>query len=176
MPINSRAFRKSIQELGKKFIPFELTWITDTFGIPQGIKGYFRKTGKIGCDIEDSYVCCLDYGDMIGTMIVDVVSRFATRNLIVNFERAQLRWFWETGRIEIYDVATKAWKYIKQGEQRHAEGYNENISEDMYVDEIRAFLAGAENPSAYPNNIEKDIAVLQLLSELEDSDGGFERK
>lgn len=168
-------FYVSNRETGgaREIVPFEMTWIADVFGLPKGIKGYFRKTGNIGCDIEDSYACCLDYGAMTGTLLVDVVSRFATRNLIINFERAQLRWAWENKRIELYEADTQEWKYIRQEEQRHESGYNANIIEDMYVDEIRKFLAGIEDEKMYPNTIGKDIAILELLEALEESDGGF---
>ncbi len=159
----------------REIVPFEMTWIADVFGLPRGIKGYFRKTGNIGCDIEDSYACCLDYGEMTGTLLVDVVGRFATRNLIVNFDLAQLRWTWENKRIEIYEADTQEWKHIQQEEQRHEDGYNENLIENMYVDEIRSFLAGIKDKTIYPNSIEKDIAVLEILEMLEGSDGGFDR-
>ena len=157
----------------REIVPFEMTWMADVFGLPRAIKGYFRQTGKIGCEIEDSYACCLDYGDMTGTLLVDVVSRFATRNLIINFEQAQLRWAWEKKAIEIYEADTGNWKYIQQGEQKAENGYNENIVEDMYVDEIKAFLAGIDDADKYPNNLTKDISVLKFLTMLEESDGGF---
>ena len=44
------------------------------------------------------------------------------------------------------------------------------IGEQMYVDEIAAFLAGIEDPSQYPNTIEKDYLVLCLLNKIENSD------
>ena len=59
----------------REIVPFELTWIINMFGFPKGIKGYFRKTMDIGCDIEDSYACTIDYGNMIGNFLVDVVAK-----------------------------------------------------------------------------------------------------
>lgn len=159
----------------REIVPFEMTWIADVFGFPREIKGYFRKTGNVGCDIEDSYACCLDYNDMTGTLLVDVVSRFATRNLIINFDRAQLRWIWENKKIEIYEVDNQKWIYIQQENLKHENGYNENIIENMYVEEIQLFLEGIKDKNKYGNDIEKDIAILRLLESLEESDGGFNR-
>ena len=169
---NVKDFYVSNRETGgaREIVPFELTWITDVFGSPMAIKGYFRKTGNVGCDIEDSYACCLDYGDMTGTLLVDVVSRFATRSLIINFEEAQLRWEWENQKIEIYESAGREWKFIFQSEKNHEQGYNENIVEEMYISELAAFIRGVENEKMYPNNMEKDIEILTLLQKLEMSD------
>lgn len=154
----------------REIVPFELTWIVDIFGVPNAIKGYYRKTTDLGCDIEDSYVCSIDYGDMLGSLLVDVVGRNAARNLIINLEKAQLQWRWDTRKIEIYEAATKEWTYIYQDDEIHESGYNVNIGENMYIEELAAFLKGIENRSNYPNTIEKDIEVLNLLNEIEFSD------
>lgn len=154
----------------REIVPFELTWLVDTFGFPKAIKGYYRKTMELGCDIEDSYVCAIDYGDMLGSLMVDVVGRNAARNLIINFEKAQLQWRWDNKRIEIYEADTEEWKYIYQEEEIQENGYNINIGENMYIEEVDMFLKGIEDRMVFPNTIDKDIAILQLLVDLEDSD------
>ena len=52
----------------REIVPFELTWIVDILGFPKAIKGYYRKTTDLGCDIEDSYVCSIDYGNILGSL------------------------------------------------------------------------------------------------------------
>lgn len=160
----------------REIVPYELTWIVDVLGFPQAIKGYFRKTRDVGCDIEDSYACCLDYGDMVGNLMVDVIGRNAVRNLIINFEKVQLQWRGDKEQLEIYIPERNVWERIDVGEMIHEEGYDKIINENMYIDEIDAFLKGIENRELYPITIEKDIRVLELLKEVEDSDGGFDRK
>ena len=159
----------------REIVPYELTWLTDVFGFPKDIKGYFRKTGDIGCDIEDSYASTIDYGDSIGTLIVDVMSRYPARNLIINFQNGQIQWKWDEERLTVYNATDGTTTYIKQEKQPHEEGYADMIGEQMYIDEIAAFLAGTKDAKAYPNTIDKDIQVLKLLNSIEDSDGGFER-
>lgn len=159
----------------REIVPYELTWITDIFGFPKGIKGYFRKTGEIGCEIEDSYVSSLDYGDMIGGILVDVMSRYPARNLIINFQNGQIQWRWDSERLEVYDAVSDEKTYIVQAKQPHEEGYSDMIGEQMYIDEISAFLEGIHDKNFYPNTLQKDIRVLQLLNEIENSDGGFNR-
>ena len=159
----------------REIVPYELTWITDVFGLPNDIKGFFRKTGEIGCDIEDSYVSTLDYGNMIGSLLVDVISRYPARNLIINFQNGQIQWKWDNERLEVYNANSKTTSYIDQKKQPHEEGYSDMIGEQMYIDEIGAFLAGISDVSKFPNSLSKDIEVLRLLNKIEDSDGGFER-
>lgn len=159
----------------REIVPYELTWITDVFGIPNDIKGYFRRTGDVGCNIEDSYVCTLDYGDMVGGLLVDVMSRYPARNLIVNFQNGQIQWKWDDKRLKIYDAEMGIDTYIDQPKRLHEDGYADMIDEKMYIDEIDAFIKGIDSRETYPNYIQKDIKVLQLLDCLENSDGGFYR-
>lgn len=160
----------------REIVPYELTWIVDVLGFPNAIKGYFRKTADVGCDIEDSYACSLDYDNMVGILLVDVVGRNAVRNLVINFEKAQLQWRGDRDQLEVYVPETDAWECMNLGEMIHEEGYNRIINENMYIDEIAAFLKGINNSELYPNTIEKDIRVLELLCEIENSDGGFDKR
>ncbi len=160
----------------REIVPFELTWIVDILGYPNSVKGYFRKTTDVGCDIEDSYVCSLNYDDMVGSLLVDVVGRNALRNLVINFEDAQLQWRCDADRLEVYEAQTNMWKVIETGPMIHEDGYSKIINENMYIDEINAFLKGIHNSQLYPNTIEKDIKVLKLLGQIENSDNGFDRR
>jgi len=159
----------------REIVAFEFTWIVDLLGFPKDVKGHFRKTIDFGCDIEDTYSCSINYGDIVGTMIVDVAARFAVRNLVVNMEEAQIQWRWDKKQIELYEVKTGRWIYKEQPTFKSAGGYNENIGEKMYIEEVSAFIKGIDDHSLYPNTIEKDIKVLELLKSIEDSDGGFNR-
>lgn len=164
-------FYVSNKETGgaREIVPYELTWITEVFGFPKSIKGFNRKTAEIGCDIDDSYASCLDYGDMVGTLLVDVVSRYPARNLIINFQNGQIQWKWDQNKIELYDAVKKEFTYINQADQIHEDGYSDMIGEQMYIDEIKAFLDGIKDETLYPNTIDKDIKVLKLLNMIETS-------
>jgi len=159
----------------REIVPFEFTWISGILGFPKEVKGYYRKTMDVGCDIEDSYACSILYEDKVGSMIVDVVARYAIRSLIINLEMAQIQWSWDKNKIEVYEVEKKDWIYYEQPQLIHQAGYNENINENMYIEEIKGFLEGITNHEAYYNSIEKDIMTLKLLEQIENSDGGFER-
>lgn len=159
----------------REIVPFELTWIVNMLGFPLDIKGFYRKTMDLGCDIEDTYVCSIAYESFVGNMVVDVVARYAIRSLIINLENAQIQWNWDEKRIKLYDAQNSNWIFIEQPAAIHQANYNININENMYVDELETFLNGIENHSLYQNNLEKDLKVLQLLCDIENSDGGFNR-
>lgn len=160
---------------GREIVPFELTWITQTIGFPEEIKGYFKKTIDFGVEIEDTYAFVLKFKDYLGSMIVDVASRFATRILTLNFEKAQLTWNWDEGAYKIYEADKGRWITFDQPQGINQQGYNKNIVEGMYVEEIEAFVSAIQNPKLYPNTLEKDKEVLKLLNLIEESDGGFKR-
>lgn len=159
----------------REIVPFELTWITHLLGFPKEIKGYFRKTMDVGADIEDSYCCSMIFENCVGSMMIDVVARYAIRNLILNMEYGQIQWSWDEKRVKLYDGRNKNWIYIEQPATNNQTGYNININENMYVEELTSFFEGIDDREKYYNSLEKDIRVLKLLKAIEDSDGGFDR-
>jgi predicted dehydrogenase len=151
----------------REIVPFELTWIVDVMGMPKKVSGFFGKTMDVGADIDDTYVISMDFGDFYGNMTVDVVSRYATRSLILNLERGQILWRWDEGVVKLYDGMGQRWinYYYPQGQA--VEGYNKNIIEDMYVEETQSFISAVEGKRRFPNSLEEDIKVLKLLHKME---------
>jgi len=152
---------------GREIVPFELTWIAEVIGFPRKVSGFFGKTTDVGADIDDTYVICMDFGTSLGTLTVDVVSRFATRSLILNLENAQVLWNWNEHQIKIYDAINQRWISCQHPEGTSVEGYNKNIIDDMYVEELKSFIDGVMNKKTYPNSLDKDIAVLKILNRVE---------
>lgn len=148
-------------------VSFELTWIVDIFGFPKNIKGFFGKTLEMGVDIDDTYTFSLDFGDKYGSILIDVVSRYATRSLILNMEKAQIIWRWDEDFIKIYDAISKKWKNFPYKKGQTVEGYNENITEDIYIEEMKSFISTVKGIGNFPNSLEEDIKVLKLLNKLE---------
>lgn len=158
---------------GREIVPFELTWIVDTIGWPLSAKGVFEKTIDFGAQIEDTYAFTLKYEDKVGAMIVDVASRYAVRNLVINLENAQIQWRWDDGFFRVFEAKTGRWITYHQPEITAAAGYNKNIGEQMYIDEVAHFIGGFMGTHSYPNTIADDIRVLEILEQIENSDGGF---
>lgn len=158
---------------GREIVPFELTWMVDTIGWPKETKGYFEKTIEFGANIEDSYAMVMKYPGMVGTLIVDVAARYAVRNLVINLEKGQIQWKWDDACVNLYEVENNRWIKYNQPEFTSASGYNKNIGEQMYIDEINAFINFFKGVKPFPNTIDDDIKVLEILKSVEDSDGGF---
>jgi Predicted dehydrogenases and related proteins len=157
---------------GREIVPFELSWLTKVFGFPDRVCGNFRKTIEIeGADkIDDTYNMLLDYSGFLASVTVDVVSRHASRRLLVNGEFGQLIWDWDDNSIRIFNPAGSEWETIPYDMGEAAPGYNQNIGESMYIEEIRSFIAAIEGKGVFPNDMENDHRVLKLLYAVEEAD------
>jgi predicted dehydrogenase len=156
----------------REIVPFEMTWFTDVFGYPRRVAGNFRKTIEIeGAEyIDDTYNCLLDYGTFLATVTVDVVSRHATRRLLINGAKGQLVWSWDEAAIKVFDSESGQWASVEYAMEASEPGYNKNIGENMYIDEIRAFLDAVRGVAPFPNTLAEDHKVLKLLYSIERSD------
>lgn len=157
---------------GREIVPFELTWITLLLGFPKRVVGLYKNTIQIkgADDIDDTYNLLMDYGQSIFNLSVDVVSRYATRRLVINGDKKQLYWNWDDNMIKIYDPESNDWQEIKYETISAQSGYNKNITEQMYIDEMAAFLDAVKNETPFPNTLEHDHQVLKLLYAVESSD------
>lgn len=151
----------------REIVPFELTWITEMLGFPTDIKGYYASTMDVGADIDDTYVTCMKFKNGVGTLLVDVVSRYAVRNMVINMEYGQIMWRWDEPVVNVYDAKEKKWNAHRQDSMGAAEGYNKNITEQMYIDEVNSYINAAKGTSQFPNSLDNDINVLELLYTVE---------
>ena len=156
----------------REIVPFELTWLTALFGFPGRVCGYYRKTITIeGAEkIDDTYNALLDYGDFLMNLSVDVVSRIAVRRLLINGDKGQLRWDWDENAISLYEAASGRWSRLPYCSGQAHDGYNVNIGEAMYIDEMKTFIQAVRGEAHFPNTLENDHQVLKLLYALEESD------
>lgn len=151
----------------REIVPFEMTWMAEVFGWPQKVQCTFGKTLDMGADIDDTYALNLKYDGFIGQLMVDVVARFAQRRLIINMEKAQLSWDWNESKFSVYEAENSRFVTYDQPASSSASGYNKNIIEQMYIDEVSAFIEGTKKPEKYPNSLEDDIKVLKILEQAE---------
>lgn len=115
-----------------EMVAFELMWFTRLFGFPDHWSGSARESTEIvGLKGTDTVgiVCSYNEPEKIATIMIDVVSRIPIRELVINGTEKQLR----------YDL-------------------NKGVSEQMYIDETKAFMDGA-----YPNTLEHSNRVIELM-------------
>jgi len=54
--------------------------------------------------------------------------------------------------------------------QNSASGYNANIGENMYIEELKCFIDSVESRKPFVNTLANDHQVLKLLYAIEDAD------
>lgn len=157
---------------GREIVPFELSWFTRVFGFPDRVCGNFRKTITIsGAEqIDDTYNALFDYGNFLASFTVDVVSRHATRRLLINGDRQQLIWDWDENCVRLFNPETATWEKIEYDTGSAAAGYNANIGERMYIEEVRNFVEAIKGKRPFSNSMENDHRVLKLLYAIEEAD------
>src|SRR3989338_175883 len=151
----------------REIVPFELTWLWDIVGIPKKVMAYRASTMDVGAPIDDTYAIAMNFGNMLGTMVIDVVSRYGIRSLLLNMEHGQIMWRWDENFVKLYYSRHKRWTKLRQSQGKSARGYNKNISEDMYVDEMRAFISATKGKRKFPNTLKDDIVILKSLIAME---------
>ena len=155
----------------REIVPFELTWLVNVFGFPKSVSGNVKKTITIdGAEkIDDTYNFLMDFGFFLATVTIDVVSRFATRRLVINGDKKQLIWDWNEKLIKIFDPATSKWEERPYFMADAVSGYNQNIGENMYIEELNAYIESVLKKKEFVNSLETDHKVLQLLYSIEES-------
>ncbi len=156
----------------REMVPFELTWLLDITGMPEEVFSFYGKTHDMGVDIDDTYSVNLKFKDFLGTIVVDVISRFATRSLTLNLEKAQIRWNWEDKVVKLYDGESERWVNYSDNGGEAASGYNKNIVENMYVEEIDSFVSAVKGEKPFPNTLDEDIEILSILEKIEQTNQG----
>lgn len=166
-------FYVSKKETGgaREIVPFELTWLTKLFGFPKQVTGTVKKTIPIeGAEaIDDTYNSILDFGHFTMMLTVDVVTRYSTRRMLINGSLRQLEWYWDDNCVKVFHHDKQEWEIFNYETKTAASGYNKNITEQMYIDEMNSFFHGIEKPSTYVNTLEEDHKVLKLLYAIEKS-------
>jgi predicted dehydrogenase len=152
---------------GRELVSFELTWLVDIVGYPDKAVALYGKTRDVGADIDDTYAISFAFKGAFGNLLVDVTSRYATRSLILNMENGQVLWRWDENFVKLYDATTKKWANYELNRGTSAEGYNPNIIEEMYIDEMESFINAVKGKSTFENSLEDDARVLRLLYQLE---------
>lgn len=154
----------------REIVPFELTWMLDIWGFPKSVIGVFGKTMEINGaeEIDDTYAAILMLNEGILTITVDVVSRQAVRRLIVNGSEGQIQWDWSNNYISYFNKKAEEERIIfnvKKAQQ----GYNENITEEMYEAEMVKYLDAVGGGEVFPNDLIFDHKILSVLEAIENS-------
>lgn len=155
----------------REIVPFELSWMTQVFGFPAMVAGICKKTIEIegAPDIYDTCNSILDYQEFMIMLTVDVVSRVATRRLTINGSLKQLTWDWNESLVRTFNPVTGENEESRFELLSSEAGYNKNITEQMYIDEMHSFMQAALHQGTYENTLKNDSRILNILYAVEKS-------
>lgn len=165
-----RKFYVSKKESGacREIVPFELNWLTHTFGKIKKLTGMKRKISKLESDIDDIYAMILEFENgIIGSLVIDVLSRVPYRSLRIIGEEGVIQWEWTEKKVKLYRSSTKSWEEFLEPPGIKMEGYV--AEENPYIDEMKSFIAGIKNSSAYSHSPKDEALTLHLLKQIEKS-------
>lgn len=151
----------------KEILASEMHWIAPLAGLPRKIAKVGGMTAKLRININDTYALSIKFEKAVGAFLIDIVSRFATRNLILNLEKAQVRWDWKDPLVRLYDASAKKWTVIPLSRGKRAAGYDKNIREDIYVEEMRSFVSAVKGLRPFPNDLDREIEILKSVESLD---------
>ena len=164
-------FYVSKRETGacRELIPFELTWLNDIFGNPDPLACIKGKVTDIDADIDDIYHCLLRYPQgVLANITIEVVSRpRATRELHVLGSEGRLVFSADESCVRYIRAGDEGWSHIALASETIEAGYIN--PEEPYISEMADFINAMESgkPVLFPNTLEDDVRVLELLNSLE---------
>ena len=161
---------------------FELSWLSCLFGTPADAKGLIdKKLNDTDISADDVYATAVKFNKEVpvqhglwvghanesiaGIVLIDIVSRPAIRELRIVGENGTLSWNWNNSYITINtsNGLTVTYGYDKG---QAAEGYNANICEDMYIDEIANYINSIQGKETYAYSKAEEEQVIEMLNKI----------
>ena len=147
----------------REMVPFEFEWMQWIFGPVESVQCTYAKQLDLPTDIDDSYLIIARFESVrIANLLVEVVARHALREGRLVSQQGSVDWSFETNTLRHFDAATGAWRMHK------AAGRGFNI-EEMYVAEIRNWLAACRGEEAWEHTYAHDKELSRILLACERS-------
>lgn len=153
----------------REIFAIELPWITHVFGDITSFSVEKSKNSTLDIDYNDNYLLIINHvTGHKGVFAVDVISRKAVRNLEVYGQDLYLNWDGSPMGLNIYDSDKKKNVNINLYDNiDKLSGYETNIIENAYYDEIVDFF-NAININTKPlYSFQKDLDIIRIIDEIE---------
>lgn len=168
-------FRKvyfSKKETGacREMFAFELVWLTDTLGLQDidSVCGVTKKLSTLDMTADDYYAYIANFkNNVMGSFVIELISRASFRTLRVIGTDGVLDWEWQKDEMRIFNVKNKKWEAVSLPRGRSEKHYV--TTEDMYEEEIGAFLDAILTKNKYPFTFEENRHHLKALLAVEKS-------
>lgn len=154
----------------REILAIQLPWIIDTFGKIKSIFKVRKKSSNLDIDYDDTYFLQITHENgTVGVFICDVVTRKSVTYLEIFAEDMYLKWNGTPDSLVKYDIQSKKMNIIESySKTEHIEGYADNIIEDEYMDEVRAFFDWVYEGVQPKYKLEDDKYTLSIINEIED--------
>jgi len=154
----------------REIVPFELVWLSHLLGPVREVTAMKARRGDLEADIDDVYHLLMRLGDdAIGHLQVDIVARAARRELCLLGTTGNLTWSASDKMVRLYRAEDQSWQEFPEGDSAIEAGYGVFSIEQMYVDEMTAFMQACEGGAAYPYSFAEDAEVIAVLLAAERS-------
>ena len=153
----------------REMLPFELIWLSWLVqSTITEVSGSLSKISDLEMDADDIVFANLKYkSGVLGDVIIDVISRVPFRALRILGTEGVIHWERSDSIIKVFNVQSGKNKDIIVPKGHPEKGYiNE---EEMYCDEIRAFLDAIRGKKEYPHTFADNHHFLKVLFALEKS-------
>lgn len=152
----------------REILAIQLPWIVDVFGKVTDIKVSCQNCTELEISFPDTVVLNITHENgHIGSFVADITSRKAVTRLELIGEDIHV--FWDGHNDDLYslNIQTKELDAIKVYEsEEHVDGYSDNIAEEPYRDEIRAFFDAIDGKKVRYALCD-DAYVLGIIDEIE---------
>ena len=165
-----RSFYVAKRETGgcREIVAFELGWLTWALGYPSAVACLKGNTRTLDVDIDDVYQLIMRHrSGLYGHLLVDVLARVPVRSFRCVLERGHIEFEWAARKVRSFSAASGEWTEHPEPPPIVEPGYV--TPENMYIDEVRAFIDACAGKSVYPYTLADDRRTLHVLYEAERS-------
>jgi len=164
-----RKFYVAKKETGacREIVPFELVWLIDLFGEIKTVSARKSKVSNLDIDIDDIYNVLLEFQNGIeSTMTVDVIARFAFRQIKILGEKGVILADWSERTVK-YFTNENGWIENKMDDGKIEDNYIHG--EGPYIQEMKIFLESILKKREQPYTFKEDLQILKILELIEKS-------
>ena len=152
----------------REFMAIEFPWLTDIFGSIVNFHVIKNQVSSLTLEYPDRYILTLEHsGGTKGAMVIDLVSRKASRNFELFSEDLYLTWDGTPTGLCDYDFEKKENHNINLYEaiDKRAD-YNSTIIEDAYLNEIVDFFNSVGERGKPRYSFEKDRQIISVINKI----------
>jgi predicted dehydrogenase len=150
----------------RELFPFELCWLNWVVGgTMKDVAGHIAHVSDLDMDADDVLSASTIHANNVrGSILIDVVSRKTFRILTLIGSEGVIEWDWIGDEISVFNATTKETQRVLVNKGRIEQGYV--IVEEMYEEEIRAFLEAIKGTKEYPYTFAEVMKNIETLKTL----------